>query len=230
MKNIIYLSILSLSIFQEIGAYASPVKFYASNNSANNLTRQDAYNRLIGSEQMQLKHSFLDLSNKLINKNYRGYILQNVLGTYHISTTNAFTADNSIVFQVNNAAPLNDKFITDFAKSAAITLIQDSIGVFEEKPKGKSEDLIVNFSQTNIKSNYKLKDLDNIIKKNIPNFSDAYSVTLSSTEKDSNVDDAYVTSIEWLGPINKFENIEEIKIKIGDAFYVYRDGHKEIIH
>lgn len=253
MKNIAYLSVLSLSLFQGIEAYAySGVKFYASNNSANNLTMQMAYDRLIGEEQIQLNQYFSDLISSFINENYPNYSLQKffqetstefVLGTYHVSTTHDLTADNSIVFELHDddATLFEDSAITKIAQTAAKNLNQDSVAIFEENPEGTSENIIVNFKKVNAELNYKLKDLDQLIKDTLPiGFSNGYSVTLNSQKNDPNVDDTYVTSIEWLGPINKFsvdsinqikhfKNVEGINIKTGDAFYVYQNGHKEII-
>lgn len=225
IKNIKYVTkiiALVLLIFSRVTSANEPVyiEYYFSNNK-NEINLQQAYKRLIGTQQNQLHNSIQHLMQ--INHIKNGEI-EDILGAYHMSSSQNITADNSEIFRIASDQLSLDKALL-LAKQIAVTLNQESVAVFIPAQKDKVGDIIVSFHAHEPTIN----EFISLVHEKLPaSYEQAF--TLHLNKKFSDFKDEKINSVEWLGSQSKIDEIkkafpqESISYQHGSAYLVYKTG------
>lgn len=225
-KKIYAIVSIMLAISSSTYAMASTptIEFYISNNT-HEITVEEAYKRLIGKAQHELKASTIDILQK--NHIEQGK-LENILGTYEMASDKNITGDNTEIFHASPLQNFSQNQIFSVATELANTLQQESIAVFIPTKQYTIANIAVNFRshQPNITETIAL------VREKLPAYSTAFSLHLSN--KHSGFNNARVTEIEWLGNINineiqKAFPQEKISYHYGQAYLVYKNGHIELL-
>jgi len=215
--------LISLLFFVANFAYGNDfyqVRFFVSNNTKE-INLQTAYARLTGSEQVALQNKIRDL---LQEKHLKLTGVENILGTYRMSTDKNITADNTESF---TSYLISKEQAFALAKALAQRLNQDSVAVLIRN-KNTLADVTVNVTskQNNINQVIKL-----IHDKLSTTYNQAFSLHLINSPGEFK--NAKVTSIEWLGNKIRLTDIHKAfpKAKVttanGSVFLIYKDGHQE---
>ncbi len=228
-----------------ISPIPNEVKIFVSNNSDNNLTIEEAYQRFSGPQEINLERSFLNIAKLFDNKvSYKN--ATRLLGTYHLASNGKFTADNSIMYHFEGAQ-LNEKSITNLAAGSDYLYNQDSILAFFVSNDAQSPSLSIKVDFK--KHNFKIKELDVFITqqaalKKLPQelAKTGYSIEIKGAKNAPRFQDARVQSLEMIVGSGKDASgqlaLEQIKkvfagdvviAQAGKGYLIYRDGRHELI-
>jgi hypothetical protein len=199
------------------------IEFFASNNTKE-ISIENAYDRLQGTEQS-------DLQNSMINIMQKNHIAQgkfeDILGTYRMSSDRNMTADNTEHFNTSPYQNLSDEKVFSIAKELAITLNQDSVAVLIPTPSTVG-DITVSFTSKPLGIN----ETVSMLHAKLPDlYNQAFSLHL--VNECNGFDNAKVTAVEWLGSkinineVKKAFPLEKINFRYGNVFLVYQNGQKE---
>ncbi|KTD01359.1 hypothetical protein [Fluoribacter gormanii] len=193
--------------------------FYSNNNQI--LDLENAYQRLIGKEQHELKRIAIHVLQK---QHLDLGEFKNALGTYTMHEEQQFTAENSEIFYVSPLQKLSRKRTFLIASILAKQLKQESVAVFipnHTNAIGHIK-LVFNYNKLTI------TDLIPLTHKLPVSFNHAFTINLRKTH--SGFESAEVHSIEWIGSnlnssvIRNLFPFDKVLSYSGEAYLVFNNG------
>lgn len=200
----------------------SSVEFFVSNNTKE-INLQTAYERLTGKEQQDLQNDLIDILQK--NHIQQGK-LQDMLGTYRMSSDQNITADNTERFTTSPRQHLFAERTFILAKQIAVAFNQESVAVFIPN-HSTIGDITVSF----VSHQPTINELVSIVHDKLPaSYSQAYSIHLSNRYE--SFENIKVEQIEWLGSNIQLSDVqrafpdERVNYQYGKVFLVYQNGKR----
>lgn len=219
--SIFLLSITNISFADN----RSSIKFFFSNNT-NEISIEEAYERMNSIPQHVLKNSAIDILQK---KHIEQGKFEKILGTYKMAASKKITADNTEIFFTSPYQYFANDQVFLLARQLASAFQQESVAVFIPSNQSAIADIVVQFKS----SKPNIAEAIQLIHQKLPAYESAYSLHLNNDH--AVFSNTQVREIEWLGSsvnINEIKKIfpqEVVFYSQGKAYLVYKNGQIEAI-